>query len=123
MNFAAVADPGQRHDFLSEIAPGYRDTGHDGNQVAEHRGRRYNVAHLQVRDVAAIVLTPRGRLRAPHELREKFRRAEAAHQQGSNIANHRRDPVLRPQRIRRAHRNRLLSEAAVEPANDFILAK
>ena len=54
-------------------------------------------------------------------LRENVARLEAAHQQRADIADHRRDPVVRPQRIRRADGDGFLPQAAIEAAEDLVL--
>ncbi len=58
-----------------------------------------------------------------HVLREDVARLEALHQQRADVADHRRDPVARLERVRGADRNRFLPEARIEAADDFVLAE
>jgi len=49
------------------------------------------------------------------------RGGHALHQQRSDVADHRRHPVALFQRVRRPHRNRFLSQAGVQPADNLVL--
>ena len=62
-----------------------------------------------------------GEVYARHVLRENVARLEAAHQQRADVADHRRDPVARAQRVGRAYGNGFLPQAAVQAADDFVL--
>ena len=76
---------------------------------------------FQVAEVAGAVLALRGRSVFRHVLRENVARRKAFHQQRADVADHGRKPVARFERVGAAHRNRFLSQARIEAADDFVL--
>src|SRR3984893_19346963 len=73
--------------------------------------------------MAGAILSARRRSILGHVLRKDIPGWNTLHQQRSDIANHRRQPVLLFQRVRRAYRNRFLPLARIQPAHNFVLAE
>src|SRR5580704_12151549 len=75
----------------------------------------------EIAEMTRAVSPVRRRIRAPHILRQNISRLESAHQQRSDVAHHRRDPIAGFERVGRADRNRLLPQAAIQTAHHLIL--
>ena len=120
---AAVADPGERDDILSEIAAGHGDAGHHRNQIAEHGNGRDDVADFQVAEMAGAVFALRRRSEFRHVLGEDVARRDAFDEQRADIADHGRDPVAFLEGVAGADRNGFLAETGIEAADNFILAE
>ena len=120
---AAVADPCERDDILSEIAAGHGDAGHYRNQIAEHGNGRDDVADFQVAEVAGAVFALGRRSIFRHVLGENVARRDAFYQQRADIADHRRDPIAFFQGIAGADGDGFLAQTGIEAADNFILAE
>src|SRR5580704_6912394 len=75
----------------------------------------------EVRKMAGAVFAVRRRSGARHVLREDVARRNSFDEQRADIANHRREPIVRLQRGSRTNRDRLLAEARIKPTDDFAL--
>ena len=54
-----------------------------------------------------------------HVLRKDFARANSFHKAGAEIANYRRDEIVRPQRVSRADRRRFLTQRTIDTTDHF----
>src|SRR5216684_5519294 len=81
------------------------------------------MARFQVAEMAGAILALRWRRVARHVLRHHVARLETPDEERADISDHRRDPVTWSERVGRAHGNRLLPQAGIQTADDFILAE
>ncbi len=120
---AAIANPGHGDNILPEIAAGHGDAGHHWNQITQHGDWRNDVTRLQIAKVAGAVLALCGRSVFGHVLGENVAGLESLHKQRADVANHGRQPIAGLERVGCADRDRLLAEARIDAADDFVLAE
>src|SRR5205814_6170098 len=116
----AVADEREPDGTAALHLVGEAHPGEDGERRPEHRARRID-PFLRDGKMEDAVAAARGRRRAPHVLREELPRADAAHERRAEVADQRDQEIAVLERGGGADRGRLLSERAVEAADDLSL--
>src|SRR6185312_7337305 len=98
-----------------------QDTGHHRNHVAEMRNRT-DEALFHVAEVDIQIFSTRWAAGFRHVLRKDFARADAFYENGAEIANQRRDEILRLQCVSAADGSCFLAQRAKNTADDFRLS-
>src|ERR1019366_2726117 len=97
------------------------DPCHHPDQFSEHGDGGADVAALPVSEMRRSI-TPKGwRIGFRHVLPHDVARSEPAHQHRALVANHRPQPVVRPERAGRRARAAFLSQSEVHAADDQAL--
>ncbi len=118
----SISDERQRHAILMAKLGRQRDAGHDRNGVAEHAHRRQDTRLGHGAEMRVEILASGRSAGAGHVLHGHVARSIALHQHRAQVADQRSHDVLLLEREDRADRLRLLTQAAVEPAHDLVLA-
>src|SRR6185503_4465868 len=116
----AVAYVSNAHNRRLLQARSQKHAGHDRNHVAEMRdGTNEALFHIAKVDIEIATAG-----RSPgfgHVLRENFARSNSFHEYCAEIANQRRDEVVRLERISGAHGSSFLAERAKNASHHFRL--
>src|SRR5437879_2509426 len=118
---AAVADVSQSDDVLLLHASAEKNSRHHRNHVAEMRNRT-DESFVQITEVDVEIFATRRPPRFGHVLSKNLTRANAFYEASAQIANDRRDEIIRTQRISRTNRRRFLPQRSIDTPDDLRLS-